>query len=76
MASNDPPTIHLSVVAQQAIWRIFGNGLAPLKQSTYRDLVEPIIYKQLGKTDEADGAIAQIRNWFDPDGAQTNCGRT
>ena len=68
MSSNDPPTIHLSIVAQQAIWRIFGNGLAPLKRSTCRDLVEPIIQKQLGKTDEADRAITEVRNWFDPDG--------
>ena len=66
--SNDPPPIHLSVIAQQAIWRIFGNGLAPLKQSTCRDLVEPIIQKQLRKSDEADRAIAEIRSWFDPDG--------
>ena len=68
MTSNAPPTIHLSVVAQQVIWRIFGNGLAPLKQSTCRDLVEPIIQKQLRKTDEADRAIAEIRSWLDPDG--------
>ena len=68
MTSNAPPPIHLSVMAQQAIWRIFGNGLAPLKQATCRDLVEPIIQKQLGKTEEADRAIAEIRDWFDPDG--------
>ena len=67
-ASNETSTIQLSEVARQAIWRIFGNGLAPLKQSTCRDLVEPIIQKQLRKTDEADRAIAEIRSWFDPDG--------
>ena len=66
--SNETSTIQLSEVARQAIWRIFGNGLAPLKQSTCRDLVEPIIQKQLRRTDEANRAIAQIRNWFDPDG--------
>ena len=66
--SYETPTIQLSEVAQHAIWRIFGNGLAPLKQSTCRDLVEPIIQKQLQKTDEADQAIAEIHSWFDPDG--------
>ena len=67
-ASNETSTIQLSEVARQAIWRIFGNGLAPLKQSTCRNLVEPIIQKQLRKTDEADRAITEIRSWFDPDG--------
>ena len=66
--SNETSTTQLSDVAQHAIWRIFGSGLAPLKQSTCRDLVEPIIQKQLGKTGEADRAIAEIRSWFDPDG--------
>ena len=68
ISSNEASTIHLPVVAQQAIWRIFGNGLAPLKQSTCRDLIEPIIQKQLGKTDEADRAISEIRSWFDSEG--------
>ena len=66
--SNETSTIQMSEVAQQAIWRIFGNGLAPLKQSTCRDLVEPIIQKQFRRTDGADRAIAEIRSWFDPDG--------
>ena len=66
--SNETSTVQLSEVASQAIWRIFGNGLAPLKQSTCHDLVEPIIQKQLRKTYEADRAIAEIRSWFDPDG--------
>ena len=66
---NETSTIQLPVAAQQAIWRIFGNGLAPLKQLTCRDLVEPIIQKQLRKTEEADRAIAEIRSWFDPDGS-------
>ncbi len=70
-ASSDPPTIQLPLKARQAIWRIFGSGLAPLKQSTCCDLVEPIIQKQLGQTDEAVRAIAEIRNWFDPDGGPT-----
>lgn len=65
---NETSTIQLPVAAQQAIWRIFGNGLAPLKQLTCRELVEPIIQKQLRKTDDADRAIAEIRSWFDPDG--------
>ena len=65
---NETSTTQLSEVAQHAIWRIFGNGLAPLKQSTCRDLVEPIIQKQLRKTDEANRAIAEIRSWFDPEG--------
>ncbi|MDE2686445.1 MAG: hypothetical protein OXI16_02955 [Chloroflexota bacterium] len=68
MTSNETPFIQLSVEASRAIWRIFGNGLAPLKQSTCGDMVEPIIRKQLGKTDEADQAIADIRSWFDSDG--------
>ena len=67
-ANNDPPTVQLPLKARQAIWRIFGSGLAPLKQSTCRDLVEPIIQKHLGQTDEVDRAITEIRNWFDPDG--------
>ena len=72
ITGNEASTIHLPVVAQQAIWRVFGNGLAPLKQSTCRDLVEPIIQKQLRKTDEADRAIAEIRSWFDPDGGSNS----
>ncbi len=67
-ANNDPPTVQLPIRARQAIWRIFGSGLAPLKQSTCRDLVEPIIQKHIGQTDEVDRAITEIRNWFDPDG--------
>ncbi len=65
---NETSTIQLPVAAHQAIWRIFGNGLAPLKQLTWGDLVEPIIQKHLRKTDEADRAIAEIRSWFDPGG--------
>ncbi len=68
ITSNQTAVIQLSVEASRAIWRIFGNGLAPLKQSTCGDLVEPIIRKQLRKSDEADRAIAEIRSWFDPDG--------
>ena len=33
----------------------------------FEPLVEPIIQKQLRKTDEAYRAIAEIRSWFDPD---------
>ena len=44
MTSNETSTIQLSVVAQRAIWRIFGNGLAPLKQSTCRDLVVQLLW--------------------------------
>ena len=68
-SSNEASTINLPMVAQQAIWRIFGNGLAPLKESTCRDLIEPIVQKQLGKTDESDRAIAETRSWFDSEGA-------
>ena len=66
--SNEIPSNHLPVIAQQAIWRIIGNGLDPLKQATCRDLVEPVIQEQLRETDEADRAIAEIRSWFEPDG--------
>lgn len=68
MTSSETSTIHLPAGTRRAIWRIFGNGWAPLKQSTCRNLIEPIIQKQLRKTDEADRAIAEIRSWFDPDG--------
>ena len=60
-------TARFPVEARQAIWRIFGNGLAPLKQRTWCDLVYPIIRERLGKTDEADRVIAEIRGWFDPE---------
>ena len=68
MTNNEKPNIRLPMVAQQAIWRIFGDGLAPLNEPTCRDLIEPKIQKRLGKTDEADRAIAEIHSWFDPDG--------
>ena len=68
MTGNDDPNIQLPAEAESVIWRIFGNGVAPFKQPTSLDLVEPIIRKQLGKTDAADQAIAEIRGWFDPDG--------
>ncbi len=68
MTSKEPPTTLLPVAARQGIWRIFGNGLAPLKHRTCYDLVDPIIRRQIEKTDEADRAIAEIRNWFDADG--------
>ena len=57
MTSDDASTSHPTAggSARQAIWRIFGNGLAPLKQSTCRDLVEPIIQKQLGKPTKLTG---------------------
>ena len=75
MTSNQTPVIQLPVEAERAIWRIFGSGLAPLKQSTCLDLVEPIIQKQLRKTNEADQAIAEIRSWFDPDGGPNSLRR-
>ena len=64
---TEAATVQLPVEARQAIWRIFGNGLAPLKQRTCPDLVDPIIRDRLGKTDPADRAIAEIHGWFDPD---------
>ena len=33
------------------------------------ELVEPIIGNRLGRTDEADRVITEIRRWFDPEGA-------
>ena len=68
MAGNKVPTIQLPLNARQAMWRIFGNGLAPKKQQTWHDLVGPIIQSRLGKTDEAERAVAEIQSWFDPDG--------
>ena len=68
MTADDVPTIKLTAKAAQAIWRIFGNGLAPLKEPTCQDLAEPMIRNQLGETEEADRAIDTIRSWFDPDG--------
>ena len=68
MAGNKVPTIQLPLEARQAMWRIFGNGLAPKKQQTWYDLVGPIIRHRLGNTHEADRVIAQIRGWFDYDG--------
>jgi hypothetical protein len=68
MPGDDVPTIELTAKAVQAIWRIFGNGLAPLKEPTCQDLADPIIRNQLGETEEADRAIDTIRSWFDPDG--------
>ena len=65
---NEPPSIQLPIEARQVVWRIFGNGLAPLNQPTCRDLIEPIIQKRLLKTGEADIAIAEILSWFDPNG--------
>ena len=68
MAGNKVPTIQLPLEARHAIWRIFGNGLAPKKQQTWHDLAAPIIQSRLGKTDESGRVIAEIRGWFDPDG--------
>ena len=65
---REAATVQLPEDARQAIWRIFGNGLAPFKQRTCRDLVDPVIRNRLGKTDEADRAIAEVHGWFDPDG--------
>ncbi len=36
-------TAQIPAEARQVIWRIFGDGLAPLKPPTWYDLVEPII---------------------------------
>lgn len=69
MTCNEPASIQLPVGAASAVWRVFGDGVDPFKQPTSQDLVEPIIRKQLGKTDTAEQAIAEIRGWFDPDGA-------
>ena len=68
MSASDRPVIQLPAEAGQAIWRIFGDGACPFKQPTCRDLIEPAIRKQLGETPEADQAVAEIREWFDPDG--------
>lgn len=69
MTSNETSTISLPMAARQAIWQVFGDGLSPLETKTCRDLIEPIIRKQLGKTYEADWSIAEIRSWFNPDGS-------
>ena len=68
---REAATAQLPEEARQAIWRIFGHGLAPLKQRTWYELVAPVIRHRLGKTDEADRAINEIRGWFDPE-AQSN----
>ena len=68
MTSNKVPINQLPLEAKQAIWRIFGNGLAPKKQRTWHDLVGPIIQSRLGKNDEADRIIAEVQSWFDLDG--------
>ena len=68
MTGNDDPIIQLPAEAEPVIWRIFGNGVTPFKRPTSHDLVEPIIRKQLGKTEAADRAIDEIRGWFDPNG--------
>ena len=62
-------TVQLPYDARHAVWRIFGNGLAPLKQRTWCELVEPIIRQRLGRTHEADRVVAEILRWFDPEGA-------
>lgn len=71
MTGRETATGQLPVEARQAIWRIFGNGLAPLKQRTWYELVAPVIRNHLGKTDQADRVIDEIRGWFDPE-AQSN----
>ena len=68
MPGDEAPTIELPVGAVQAIWRIFGSGLAPLKEPTCYDLAAFIIRDQVGETDEAERIIDEIRSWFDPDG--------
>ena len=68
MTCSGHPAIQLPVGAASAVWRIIGDGVNPFKQPTSHDLVEPVIRKQLGKTDTADQVIAEIRGWFDPDG--------
>ena len=68
MTGSEGVTAPFPVQARQAMWRIFGDGLAPLKQPTWYDLVEPIIRNCVETTDEADRAINEIRGWFDPEG--------
>ena len=68
MPDDEAPTIELPADAVQAIWRIFGNGLAPLKEPTCYDLAAFIIRDQVGETEEAERIIDEIRSWFDPDG--------
>ena len=68
---REAATVQLPEEARQAIWRIFGNGLVPLKQRTWYELVAPVIQNRLGKTDAADRVIDEIRSWFDPE-AQSN----
>ena len=68
MPGDEAPTIELPVEAIQAIWRIFGNGLAPLKEPTCQDLARSMIRSELGETEETDRIIDEIRSWFDPDG--------
>ena len=68
MTSNKVPINQLPLEAKQAIWRIFGNGLAPKKHRMWHDLVGPIIQNRLGKNDEADRIIAEVQSWFVLDG--------
>ena len=67
MTGSEGVTAPFPVQARQAMWRIFGDGLAPLKQPTWYDLVEPIMRNRVGTTDEADRVINEIRGWFDPE---------
>ncbi len=68
MPDDAAPTIELPADVGQAIWRIFGNGLAPLKEPTCYALASFIIRDQVGEIEEAELIIDEIRSWFDPDG--------
>ena len=69
MASDITSAPSLPVEARAIIWRIFGAGASPLTDRSTYALIEPIIRKRV-HCHEQDRAIAEVRGWFEPVGAE------
>lgn len=70
MATSTIPCLSLPDEVQAVIWRIFGNGESPRNALSTFDLIEPIIRKHISSSTMRYRAIAEIQDWFEPNGGR------
>ena len=73
MNDNTTPVASLADEAKAVIWRIFGQGASPLNKSSAYELIRPVMKKRAcsgNRTVDLDGAISEIRGWFESHGGR------
>ena len=70
MTNNIMPDFSLPAEAKAIIWRIFGEDESSLKRKSTYELIKWIIEGHVISSTEQNRAIAEIRGWFESQGAQ------